>query len=237
MSGKNGETRQRFNRRSRVRGVLSLITASLLVTLAACNTFTGLNVTRGSGEIISEARDISGVSEVVLAGSGDVNINLGDTESLTITTYENILPLLTSEVSNGRLSLGTQSGTSIQTDQAIVYELTLTDLSALEIAGSADVTLNEVDTDALSITISGSGEIIATGTAERLSLLIAGAGNVRAFDLPVNEAVVTIAGSGDVEVNATDRLEVSIAGSGNITYMGSPTLSESISGSGNIRAR
>lgn len=209
----------------------------LLLTLAACNTFVGLNVTRGSGEIITEERDISNVSEVVLAGSGDVNISFGDTESLTITTYENILPLLTSDVSNGRLSLGTQTGTSIQTDRGIVYELTLTNLRGLEIAGSAEVTLNEVDTDALSITISGSGEITATGTAERLSLLIAGAGNVRAFDLPVNEAVVTIAGSGDVEVNATDQLEVSIGGSGNITYMGSPALSENISGSGSIRPR
>jgi hypothetical protein len=75
----------------RLRVAFALITVALLVT--ACS------VTRGSGQLTTESRPVSGFTKVELSGTGELTIEQTGTESLTISAEDNILPRLTSEVS------------------------------------------------------------------------------------------------------------------------------------------
>jgi hypothetical protein len=191
---------------------------------------------QGSGDVITESRDVAGFDVVALTGSGRVDIEVTGTESLTIEAEDNIMPLLRSRVRNGRLTLDTTR--SISPTVEVVYTITAASLRGVEVSGSGEVDAVGVEGDDFSVDISGSGEVTLEGQLSgRLSLSISGSGAFDGESLTVPEAEVDVSGSGDAVVNATDVLDVSVSGSGNVEYIGSPEVNEDISGSGEVQQR
>jgi hypothetical protein len=208
---------------------------------------------RGSGNPAIESREVSGFSEIVLKGAGRLVVDVTGTESLTIEADDNLLPLITSEVVDGRLVLDATSSIAPTTD--IIHSVTVKTLhgvhldgsgdivvSALDasdfdasIGGSGDVELSEIDVGRLDARIEGSGEIIAAGSAEQLDVSISGSGTFSGERLESFDCSVDISGSGDATVFATSTLAGSISGSGDITYFGDPRLDSDIAGSGELR--
>jgi carbon monoxide dehydrogenase subunit G len=194
----------------------------------------GGETVRGSGTIETESRTAEDFSGVILQGSGNVVIDVDGTESLTITADDNILPLLTSTVSDGRLELGVRSNTRISPSETVTYRITAVDLDSVAVQGSGDVTANDIDTDDLDLSIPGSGDIAANGAAGTIEVTISGSGGVDASALLAEEGTVVINGSGDAIVNADTTLDVTINGSGDVEYLGKPKLNETVDGSGSI---
>jgi hypothetical protein len=207
---------------------LSVTVSLLILALVSC-TFAQ---TRGSGKIISESRDASGFTGIALESTGDITITQGATESLSIETDDNLLPLLTSKVENGVLILGTQDNTYLEPSKGIRYTITVKSLENLEISGSGDIQASDLTLDALAIDISGSGDIKLSGTVNTQSIEISGSGNYNGCTLQSEGSSVSISGSGDIRVAATDTLSIDISGSGNVMYVGSPEVSQEISGAG-----
>jgi hypothetical protein len=120
---------------------------------------------------------------------------------------------------------------------SIVAETKITNNTQLDIniGGSGDVTLAEVDAPEIHSEIAGSGSIRLKGKTQKFIAEIGGSGEVYAFDLLSETTKVKIAGSGDAEVFASKKLEVSIAGSGDVQYKGNPSVKQSKAGSGDIR--
>src|SRR3954452_19692731 len=86
-----------------IRGIgLSIPLVLLLCMLSACGSV------QGSGNLRTETRSVSGFTAVDLSEQGHLVIEQNGTEGLTITAEDNILPLLTSNVSGDRLVLGTK---------------------------------------------------------------------------------------------------------------------------------
>lgn len=197
----------------------------------------GRNHVQGSGGLFTETRDVAVFHGVRLQGSGEATITVGEPQSLVIEAQENILPHLTTDVENGILVLGVEENTSITTDQGWTYTIAVESLDQLEILGSADADVSGLSGGSLSVTISGSGNITASGNVEAQAIVINGSGDYRALDLTSQVASVSVSGSGDAEVDVTDSLQVQISGSGNVIYRGDPGLSEEISGSGEVIKR
>lgn len=204
-----------------------------VVALAACNEF-GSGV-RGSGTVVTESREVSGFSEVVLGGSGDVVVTVDGTESLTIEAEDNIMPLLTTEVSNGRLELGAES--SISPTQGITYTISAAAMEGVTVSGSGVVVVTGIDEESFEVRISGSGNVEPSGTTNDLTVTVSGSGNYEGEGLVAAIGDVEVSGSGNAMVNVTDVLDATISGSGNIDYIGDPDVSSSISGSGNLNQR
>jgi hypothetical protein len=200
-----------------------------VMLLAACS------ITRGSGQITSESRQVSGFSKVELSGSGELTIEQTGTESLTISAEENLLPKQTSEVSDDTLVLRSKSNAKIIPTQPIKYSLTVKDLSGLAVSGSGSVTMSKLATAALSTNISGSGAVTASGTADQQDLKISGSGRYQAEQLTSKTVKVDMSGSGVASVHASDALDLHMSGSGTLTYTGDPKqVTQQISGSGKV---
>jgi hypothetical protein len=225
----------------------------LVVALAGCvDEVIGV---RGSGNMATESRDVDGFTEIVLEGSGEVDIEMGDTESLTIEAEDNLMSHLTSDVEGGRLVLGTRD--AIVTTRGIVYTITATNLDGITVSGSGDVEVADVTTteftteisgsgtvdvssleaDRLEVTISGSGDIDVTGAAGELDVDIPGSGRFDGEGFEASVGDVSISGSGAAIVNVAETLDANVSGSGNIEYLGSPAVSSTVSGSGSITPR
>ena len=107
-----------------------------------------------------------------------------------------------------------------------------------DLAGSQSLTIRDYDQPTLSIDISGSGDVSATGKTTTLDLDIAGSGEADLSDLVTTDATVGISGSGEARVAPTGTARLSIAGSGDITLTTRPAkLESSVSGSGDIHER
>ncbi len=209
-----------------------------LIGIITCALFVaGCTLIRGSGNLQTETRQVSNFSAITLSTSGTLIIEQTGTESLTITAEDNLLPYITSEVSNGRLILGTRPNTGLQTTQEITYRLTVKDLKEIEVSGSGNVQSSSINTDQLKALVSGSGNITLTGTAQQQDVTVSGSGSYEGANLQGTEATVTVSGSGNAVVNASDRLTARVSGSGSITYLGNPQVTENISGSGSVRKR
>jgi hypothetical protein len=215
-------------------------------------------VITGSGRTTTEARGISGVTSVVLEGSGEVEIVAGAAESLTIEADDNLLPLITSEVQAGALRLGFNRATwreTIRPTQPIRFTLTVPTLQAIDLAGrgslhAADLaadslsvhltgagtlTLDHLEAGALDVRLDGSGNVIVGGRVDDQTVVIAGSGQYQAGDLDSQTARVTLSGTGDVVVWVRADLSAEIGGSGTVSYWGDPLVSRrDISGAGDI---
>ena len=221
--------------------------------LTACN----LNIVRGSGDIVTEARNVSDFERVALSGSGELIIIQDGEESLTIETDDNVMQYIKSEVRGETLELDfdpVRTGSISPT--RLTFTLHVNDLRSLDIAGSGMVTAESIVTDRLDVEvsgsgnievdslmadvvetkISGSGEVNLSGEITKQAIEISGSGKYETQNLRCETAIVDVSGSGKATVWATDALETHIAGSGSVSYYGNPKTDSSTSGSGTVRS-
>lgn len=219
---------------------MSTMASRLFVVLTLAALFTGCTINigpgiRGSGNVVTETRQVSGFDEIVVEGSGDVTVTVTGTESLQVEAEDNIMPLITTDVVNGRLVLGSDG--TFSTSRGLKYTITAAALTGVTIQGSGNVIASDIDAGSFTVLIEGSGDVRPAGSTDALTVHIEGSGNVDAFDLEATTAVVQIDGSGSASVRAVDALDVEINGSGDVVYDGDPAVDESINGSGDVRRR
>ena len=216
----------------------ALFVAFLCATaiVAGCNGI-GQPTIRGSGVVASETRDVAGFSQVSVSGSGIVLLEQTGAESLTVEAEDNLLPVLETRVYNGVLHLGWKKNVNVRTTKPVRYHVTVKDLRAVDVSGSAAVRATGIDTDKLTSEISGSGSAKLSGRADDVDLGVSGSGSYDAAALRSRSVKINISGSGEAVVNASDRLDVNVSGSGSVRYVGTPAVSQHVSGSGSIARR
>jgi hypothetical protein len=208
---------------------------------------------KGSGQVKTEARAVGHFNGVALALPGSVELRIGNTESVTIETDDNLLPLIETVVENGTLKIrATRRNVNFDTRrmkfvvQAKAVETLAVDGSGsinadplrgskvmVAIGGSGSINVKSIDSESLSVNIGGSGDLkVGGGAAKRLTVSIAGSGDVDMGRLQSTDASVNIAGSGDATIAVRDQLKVIIAGSGDVNYYGDPRVSTTVGGSG-----
>jgi hypothetical protein len=189
---------------------------------------------RGSGVAKTETRDVAEFTKVESTGSPDVTITIGDKQSLSIEADDNILPVLTTEVKEGKLTIGSSEGYSPRTD--IKITITVRALDGAAVSGSGEIAVTGLKATAFEAAVTGSGEIKLEGEADSLAATVTGSGDLDATKLTVADATVRVTGSGDAKVNATKSLIANVTGSGDVRYSGNPgDVTEQVQGSGSVR--
>jgi Putative auto-transporter adhesin, head GIN domain len=236
---------------------LSLILILLFfIPSLACGSFTTNSVV-GSGNIETQVIDVSGFDRVLLEGFGDVYVEQGQSESLSVQTDANIIPLLDIEVRGRELRLGTKPGIDLTPSESIAYNLTVKDLNSLSLAGSGNFYVEPVKSSALAVSLSGSGNIDLKGiNTANLSVDLNGSGNISIGAINAKTIDASLKGSGDIKLKGdantqtvilsgsgnyragdlqTDIGDVSIPGSADVTIWVNHELKIKVNGSGHIQ--
>ena len=117
----------------------------------------------------------------------------------------------------------------------IEIELPARALRHVRISGAGTVTLEKLSQRELGLAISGSGDIQAQGSVERVSADISGSGNVRLADVALKRLKTKISGSGRVEAGPTEEADIHLSGAGTVKLLSRPTtLHTKVSGAGRI---
>ena len=231
------------------RYLLVLLLLVAILTVTACT-----SIIKGSGNLITETRQVSNFDRIALSGLGEVIVTQGGSESLSIETDDNVMKHVKVEVKNGTLTLGFEEGFNLIAPSRLIFHVGVDDLTGLTISGSGDVESDMVKTDRLDVNvsgsgdvqiadlkasevkakISGSGEIELAGEAAAQDVTMSGSGKYLAGDLCSESVKVSVSGSGDATVCVTGTLDSTISGSGSVNYYGRPSINSSASGSGKI---
>ncbi len=137
------------------------ITFALVVfvfVLSACGVTPPL--VTGSGKMVTQIFDVQDFDQIRLSTSGVLYIEQGDEFNLTIETDDNILPLLSVEVEQGVLTIRTEPATTILQRETLIYRVTLPELSALDLSGSAEICVENFEAQSLNVNVRGSGDVI-----------------------------------------------------------------------------
>ena len=205
-------------------------------------------------------RHLSGFNAVNVAGSFDVYIVQGSTESVKVEAPAEVMDHIITEVNGGELKIYNKNdkwnwGNWWGNHKKIVVYVTAKDLNSINLSGSGDVffkdgisanslklrvtgsgdMLGKVNVKTLESSISGSGDMKLTGQAENSTVRVVGSGDFTARNLLTVSSSVRVSGSGDAEINASDKVDAAVNGSGDVRYTGAArNVSSSKTGSGDI---
>ena len=203
-----------------------------IVVFVACNK----DKISGSGNTISEERNVTGFNGLIVNGSTKAFVNIDTGFTVTVKGYENLLPYFKTSVVSGVLEAGFSDDVTVSNDNTEIY-VTAPTLDLLETNGTGDINLTGQITgsDHLTATVNGlAGINIEGGNANNFEAEITGDGNISALDFQCKNATVNISGDGDVEISVSDSLDVTITGNGNVYYHGTPAITTHITGTGQV---
>ena len=232
------------------------ITVIVLLLFATSGCPGSLTSIRGNGNVKQQNFSLNNFKTVSVSGDWTVEITQNVTSSVTVDADENLFDYLDIRVDGSHnLHIGFKKGYAISNAhcKASITMPILTQLTAsgsitgeiksfnnmsgkamsIAISGSGDITANGIKVKELALEISGSGDFKATGKAQTFTGSISGSGNIKAVDLETEKANISISGSGSAEVWVTDSLTADISGSGKIRYK-NLTPPPAIHGSGDI---
>lgn len=228
----------------------------VLLWTSACT----INVTTGSGKVITQNKAVSGFNSVTFAGLGELNITQGTTESLTIEGEDNILAKLLVTVKDGTLYIGFERDNwqdMIRPTRNLKFDLKLKNLNSLDLTGAGSVTMPKLQAESLTFkvsgaggvkisaltattvncTLSGAGNVELAGKVTNQSVTLSGVGNYNTGDLQSLSATIGLTGAGGATVWARDVLNVKISGAGSVSYYGSPKVNKDITGLGVLNSQ
>lgn len=210
------------------------------------------------GPIQKRNEDVSGFNRIRIETFGEIIIEQGDQESLTIEAPRDYLRYITTEVSDNTLVISTRRGFMGGPVRRVIYTIAVKDLEEITLSGAGAVKAFSLDADNLTITLTGAGSIeidsltaknleinltsagaiVVAGEAEKQEINISGVGSYEGGDLRTDETSVLLSGAGSAVVWAEDYLDVDVSGVGSVSYYGSnPVVRQNVSGLGSVNSR
>lgn len=230
-----------------------LALALLLCTAPAWSQNWWGNGIKGTGPVVKKTLDLANFSGFELAVAGDVYLRKGTKAAVTIEGQENILAEIVTKVEDGFWRIRFNRAVSYR--EPLKIYITLPSITVVKLSGSGDIhgqseftNLNaltvaisgsgninlKVGTKALDASISGSGDLTLEGTTQDFDLRISGSGDFMGKNLTTTAANIGISGSGNASIYATEQLDIRVSGSGDVGYRGRPRISSKVSGSGDV---
>jgi hypothetical protein len=216
----------------------------------------------GNQSDVKETRNVSGFTKVSFGVAGNLYINIGSEFKVVLEGEKKYIDDIITDVSGGKLVIKNENWkmNNWRMNEKVNVYITMPELTGLGVSGSgkaevkdaiktSDLGLNvsgsgkiyisDITVSNLSCGISGSGDIIlsGSGSCSKADISISGSGNYDGAPLKIGTAEIHISGSGNCSCNVTESLRASVSGSGNVTYEGNPKIDAHVSGSGKVRSR
>lgn len=200
----------------------------------------GSKTVKASKNYVTKDIKVDNFTKLSVAGSPDVTYTQKSGKpTVEVYTSDNIVDLLDIRVKDNTLYVGFKKNVNVSYDKLKV-RVSAEKLNGIAVAGSGDVELkNGLKTDDLKISVAGSGDISGNNiSCTDLSISIAGSGDINSSNITCNDLQVSVAGSGDMKLNnvTAHSTKASIAGSGTAILSGSTQAEYSVAGSGDLFA-
>ncbi len=213
--------------------LLSLSVLTLLVA-TACHHNMGGEV-RGSGNRQTQKREVAPFTSISTEGAFTIEVVCQKDQSLEIEADDNVLPLITANVSGNVLTLNNSKSYSV--NQPIVVRISVPNLEGLTVNGAGKLDISRVSNDRLEIDANGAPSISVSGSTKLIDIDTNGAAKIDTHNLRAARAVVESKGVSKIDLGVSDQLDVTVSGPSQVTYRGDPVVNKTINGPGKIEKR
>lgn len=211
---------------------------SLSILFSSCN---GFDCVSGSGNQVSQDRQIEAFNKVETSGSIKVVLKQGTDHSLKITADDNIQKEIETYVRGNTLIIDMEGNfcdagpitvyvsspdyEGVSASGAVVIlsdgKLSVKDFE-LDLSGSSKVDL-DINAANMKTSSSGASEIFLKGQAGSHQLDLSGSSSVEALNFVVGRYRIESSGSSNSRINVLNELNISSSGSSDVEYRGNPS--------------
>lgn len=201
------------------------------VALAGCSR-TGI---KGDGLITTTNHPIADFSTLEVAGAYQIRWSSGK-PALTITTDQNLIPLITTSVSGNTLHIDWKE--NLRPTKGITIIVSSASLADVLLNGAVSLTASNLSGRDLKLESNGASSITVEGSVTNLEANLSGATKLNGASLQSQTAKVSLNGASYADVTVTETLNASISGAGVLTYAGNPkSVEKKVGGVGRIQPR
>lgn len=217
--------------------------ALLLVTSCSLINGLGLQTIRGSGEIITENRDVSNFTHVDVCCGMELYLTQNGTESLRIEADDNILPEIETRVVDQKLEITYLSNNKViyQPTQPAKIFLMVKDIQAVSISGGGIFNVKNLSGNNFDLDLSGGSDAeIGTIEVDQMNVGVSGGGNFQSDLIKVDAINLELSGASDAWIDdiSTNSIVINCSGGGNVAISGYAETSEvELTGGGDFNAK
>jgi hypothetical protein len=212
-----------------------LVGLAIAITVVAALSRWSLLGIRGDGVVKTESREVAEFSKVVVAGGYDIQWTHGK-PALAISSDQNVLPHIRTEVSGGALRI--DSSENLRPTRGVTITISSESLADVELTGANTLTASQLSNTDLKLEATGASTINLEGSATNLTANLTGASTLRAKSLQTKTVALSLTGASTADVAVSDVLKASLTGACSVTYSGNPKLEDNrITGAGSIHHR
>lgn len=183
----------------------------------------------------TENRPISDFSTLEVSGAYQIKWSSGK-PALTISTDQNLLPLITTSITDNTLRIDSKE--SLRPTKGITINVSSASLADVKLNGAVTLTANSLSGHDLKLESNGASSISVAGAVTNFEADFSGASKLDAKSLQTRSAKVSLSGASYADVTVTETLNASISGAGVLRYGGNPkSVEKDVSGAGRIQAR
>ena len=189
----------------------------------------------GSGKRLQEKRDVGSFSSISTEGAFDVKIVCQKPQSLEIEGDDNVLTLVTTEVSNHVLHLRNLRAYSVS--EPISVRISVPDLEGIDSSGAGTMEVSGLKNEKFEIDASGAPSVKVSGETKLLKIGANGAGKIDTHKLHAARVEVDSKGVSKVEVYAAEQLDVTVSGPSHVIYQGNAVVNKAVNGPGSVEKK
>jgi hypothetical protein len=207
---------------------------ALLSLFAGCH-FQIHDEIKGSGVRLKQRRDVASFNSIATEGAFDIEVVCQKPESVEVEGDDNLLQLITTEVSNNVLHI--RSNRSFSVNDPIKITIAAPDIQGISAKGAGKFDIAGIKNEKFEIDANGATAIKVAGETKLIDIDSNGAGKVDAHKLRAARGVVDVKGVARVDVNVVEQLDVTVSGPAHVTYQGDPVVNKTIHGPGSVEKR
>ena len=189
----------------------------------------------GSGKLLKEKRNVGSFNSISTEGAFDIEVVCQKPQEVEISGDDNILPLVSTEVSNNVLHI--KNLRNYSTSEPLTLRISAPDLVGIHSSGAGTIQVSGLKNDRFEIDVNGAPTIRASGETKALKIDANGAGKIDTHKLRAARVEVESKGVSGVEVYAMEQLDVTVSGPSHVTYRGNPVVNKTVHGPGIVEKR
>jgi hypothetical protein len=189
----------------------------------------------GSGKLLKEKRNVGSFDSISTEGAFDIEVVCQKPQEVEISGDDNILPLVSTEVSNNVLHI--RNLRNYSASQPLTVRISLPDLVGIHLSGAGNIEVSGLKNDKFEIDVSGAPTIMASGETKALKIDASGAAKIDTHKLRAARVEVDSKGVSGVEVYAAEQLDVTVSGPSHVIYTGNAVVNKTVHGPGSVEKK
>jgi hypothetical protein len=190
---------------------------------------------KGSGKRVVEKRNITPFTSISTEGAFSIEVTCQKDLGLEVEGDDNVLSVVTAEVSNNVLRL--RNSKNYSSDEPVKFRISVPNLESLIVEGAGKVDVKGLNNDKFEINSEGAPAINVSGKTKFIDIDTSGAGKIDTHNLHAERAVVNSKGVAQIDLDVADQLDVTISGPSSVYYKGDPKVNKTIHGPGKVERR